>query len=414
LSSRAFYIVFSIFASVALWMYVEYVENPDTPSGRISVPVEFLNRELVTDRQLVITETSSEEVTLQFEGKRGVVTALNKGGAVRVTVDLAQIKGQGSSKLAYDVVYGEDISASGLDVIYRSEDYITVNVEAVSRREVPLSGSYTAGNIAMEGYQAEQMRFESETVAVSGPESVVSRIEKAMVYIQRENLTKTVTEDAAFTLLDADGGVIPTDRLTFSRDTVTVTIPILMVKDVPLKVYTINGAGATTENTSITIEPEFVTLAGEPDVFDGMNNIEIAAIDTTKFESGYEKKYQIIIPNGTRNLTGTTEATVTVTIAGLETVHLSATRIQATNVTEGYAATIITQSLDVVIRGRAENLAGLTAENVHIVADLTDYGDTSGTYTVPARVIVDGDFGGVGAVTVGSEYRVTVTLTAVT
>jgi YbbR domain-containing protein len=410
LKSRAFYIVFSILASVALWMFVEFMENPDIESREVSVPVEFVNRDLVGDRQLVITELSSESLALKFSGKRSTITELNRGGAVRVTVDLAQIKGSGQNKLDYNVIYGTEVDVDGLAIIYRSENYITVTVEAVYKKDVPISGSYTAGNIAMDGYQAEQMRFAPEMVTVSGPESVVARVEKAMVYVQRENLTKTVVEDMPYTLLDADGVPVPTDELELSRDTVTVTIPIKMVKDVPLSVKFSYGAGATEENVTYKITPETVKLAGEPDALN-LNYVLLGTIDLTRFETFSTSTFQIILPNETQNLTGETSATVTVSIAGLETMHLSATDIQAVNVTEGYRANVITQSLDVTIRGKAETLELIRPENVHIVADLTDLGDTTGTYAVPARVYVDGDFkdADVGAI---GEYKVTVTLSA--
>ena len=52
--------------------------------------------------------------------------------------------------------------------------------------------------------------------------------------------------------------------------------------------------------------------------------------------------------------------------------------------------------MDVVVRGMPEELEELTADDIRIVVDLTEY-TSDGTYSVPATVLVDGH-DGVGAV----------------
>jgi YbbR domain-containing protein len=264
------------------------------------------------------------------------------------------------------------------------------------------------GAIAMEGYQAEPLEFQPELITVSGPETRLAAIESAVVLVQRENLTKTTVEDLPFTLRGGDGSDIDAEGLTFSHQSVAVTIPIKMVREVPLTVAFIHGAGTNERNVSYTVAPEYVTLSGEPADMQ-LNYILLGTIDLTGFSASLTENFQIIVPNELNNLTGLTDAAVTVKINGLETVQLSATNIQATNVPEGYDAALITQSLDVIIRGEPEDVdpERLQPSNIRVVADLSELGSTSGTYTVTARVYVDGDFGDVGAI---GEYRVTVAL----
>ena len=107
------------------------------------------------------------------------------------------------------------------------------------------------------------------------------------------------------------------------------------------------------------------------------------------------------------NLTGTTEATVTVQVLGMSTNRLSVTNIRTQNVTEGYVASILTQSLDVTVRGSSADISQLKADNIWIVADLSDLGNAAGTFSVDARVHIDG-FPNMGAV---GEYKITVSLT---
>ena len=61
------------------------------------------------------------------------------------------------------------------------------------------------------------------------------------------------------------------------------------------------------------------------------------------------------------------------------------------------AADIITQSIDVILRGTAEQLNAVKSENIRAVADLADYKDSTGSYMPNAKIYVDG-VTGVGAI----------------
>ncbi|MDR2356968.1 MAG: hypothetical protein LBD92_02640 [Oscillospiraceae bacterium] len=403
-SSRTFYIVFSLLVSVALWIYVEYEVNTDATNVVSGIPVEFLNAELVPDRNLVITSVSDETVTLSFTGRRNAVSQLNNAN-VKVTVDLSQITGVGRSMLKYTVVYSAGVNAKDFAIDGQSADYIALNVENRMETTKPVSGKYS-GNIAAEGYQAEPMEFQPSAITVYGPPDSVSKIDSILVTVMRENLTKTLVEELPFTLLDKDGAVIDPEGLTFSEQLVTATVPIKMVREVPLTVNLAEGAGANDRNTICTVNPSAITLSGEAADMQ-INYILLGTIDLTGFETSLTETFPIIIPNELKNLTGLTDATVTVKITGLESRQLPVLNIQSVNVPDGCEAVPVTQYLDVTIRGKPDDLERLQSSNIRVEADLSELGSAGGTYTVPAHVYVDGDFGDIGAI---GQYRVSVLL----
>jgi YbbR domain-containing protein len=93
---------------------------------------------------------------------------------------------------------------------------------------------------------------------------------------------------------------------------------------------------------------------------------------------------------------------VDVEIVGLETATYNVKNISVINGPENAEVTVETESLDVVIRGAAEKLEGLNAENIRVVADLTDYKDSSGPFMAQAKVYCDGvsDVGAIGKYTI--------------
>jgi hypothetical protein len=149
-------------------------------------------------------------------------------------------------------------------------------------------------------------------------------------------------------------------------------------------------------------------LAGDSALLGGMNKINLATIDLTDFAASFTETYTIPIDNELRNTTGVNEAKVTVEVLGLSTKTFKVTNISQVNLKEGYTAEIITQSLDVTLRGLPEVLEQIKDENIRAVADLADLSESTGTYMPKVRIYVDG-FTDVGALKVnGGDYTVSV------
>lgn len=405
LKSKAFYIVFSVLASIALWMYVSYIDNPDVTIPVSGIRVEFLGEDTLTDNNLIITGVDENAITLRFTGKRNDLSTLSNSN-VTVSVDLSgtAVAGvAGVHQLSYTVNYPDNISASDAVVTGASVDYITVTVEKLLEKTVPVKGSYE-GEI-VDGYQAEPLEFAPKTITVSGPETVISRVSYVWVSLERDNLSETVTEEVPVVLMDSDGNEISSDYLILSQDTIVVTLNIVMIKEIPLTVNLIEGAGATSENTIITISPASITVSGDPEALGELNHIVLGTIDLSNTTNA--ETFSIVIPNEMTNLSGVTEATVTIEIKGLETKDFTSTNIQTANVPDGYSAEIITKSLKITVRGEALLLDTVSLSNIRIVADLSEIGDATGVFAVTAKIYIDGftDLGAVG------EYTVTVSVT---
>ncbi|WP_073075695.1 CdaR family protein [Sporobacter termitidis] len=402
--SKVFYIVFSLLASMTIWLYVAYVENPNVTVSVRGIKVEFINEDYLTDRSLVITKTNYDTVSLNLLGRRNTVSQLTNSN-IKITADLSVIKSAGVYRVPYTVTYPIDINPASVTITGRSSDNISVTADSLVTKDIQVRATYDGG--VAEGYQAEPIEVKPDTISVSGPKEVVSKISNATVTVLRENISKTVEDDLPVMLVDENGRQVTSDKLVLSQKTVTVKIPVLKVKTVPLTVNLTPGAGADNTNTVCSITPSDISISGDSETLDSLNQIVLGTIDLSQFLTSTTQTFKIALPNGTTNLTGTTEATVSVTINGLDSKHVNATNIQVSNVTDGYTATVVTTSMDVVLRGKTAALTNIAPDNIRIVADLTELGATTGIYSVLAKVYVDGDSTGIGAV---GEYKITVAM----
>ena len=272
-------------------------------------------------------------------------------------------------------------------------------VSALSKKQVPVRGSFE-GNIAA-GYTAEQPIYEPAFITVFGPEVYLKNVKYAwLTFGADEEVEQTYSAECGYTLMDDDDTECSTAYLSFSDEIVLATLPIMRVKEVPLDVNLIYGAGADETNTVVTIEPKSIILSGDSAELERMNRIVLATIDLTDFSVSFTDTYLIRFEDGLDNLSGISEAKVTVELHNLVTDKFIVRNISCTNVTEGYEPHIITEAITVTLRGTEEQMKQLRAENISAVIDLQDALNTTGTLTTTPKIYVDGfpDVGAIGEI----------------
>ena len=404
-NSKAFWMIVSLLASLAIWVYVTSVETDESKTTFRGVKVELVGEDILRDsKNLVVTDMDTSTVTVEVVGPRRIIGSLSSDQLV-AQVDVSKLSRAAYTSQQYTIVYPDGTDTSKLSENRRTPETIHFMVSAQTSKSIQVRGSFD-GSLA-EGYTAEMPVFEPSTITITGSEAYLKDVEYAWVTFSKENVDSTYSVETGFTLMDANNEPCSTTGISFSTDVVTATLPLLTLKEVNLDVNIIEGAGATKANTKITIDPVSVTLAGDSALLAGMNKIILATIDLTDFSSTFTETYTIPIDNELKNTTGVTKATVTVEIVGLETKTFRVTNFSCINATEGYEADIITESKEITLRGTPEALAQIKAENIRAVADLTDYKESTGTYMPQVRVYVDGftDVGAIGENTISIEIR---------
>ena len=408
--SKGLYVAISILLAIAFWLYVR-AEN-DIPVQNVvrGIPIQIMSEDVLEARGLMVSEVNPDTINITFEGSSSVVPRLNRNN-VTVTVDVSRITSEGEHDLTYTVNMPTNLNTTGGSGITRTSDVtsITVTVVPLYTREIPIEGTFV-GDVA-EGYQAGELEITPETVIISGEESAVNQVARAVVEVGGDSLTSTYTGELPITLLDRDGQVIENDQISLSVDTALVILPVEVVKEVPLTVNLIPGGGISQDDidryVQVDIQPESITIAGAAEDIEPVSEISLGDIDLSQIITTGTFEMPIELANELTNISGVTRATVTVTIQGLETRTLSVSNFELRNVSEGFHAEMVTESIDIQIRGPGDSLAQISPSQILVVGDLTDIISATGRYTVPARVYLNGpsDVGVVG------EYNVTVQVT---
>ena len=404
--SRIFWMVIALLASLTIWTYVTSEETEDFKTTFHNVRIEVVGEEaLRNSRNLIITDLSTSSVTVVLTGPRRIIAPLDADDLV-AQVDVSKLTRAAYTTLKYDIVYPTSVDERYIKDEKKSPEYVNFTVSQLTSTAIQVRGGFEGRSA--DGYTAETPVFEPSTITVTGPEAYLKDVAYAYVSFGQDVVVdSTYSVEAAYTLMDKNGEPVSTEYLSCEPSVIEATLPILQVKSVGLGVDLIEGAGAMKANTKLTIEPSSVTLAGDSSILGGVNRITLGTIDLTDFASTFTETYPITIDNELRNVTGVSEAKVTVEVVGLTTKSFRVSNLSYVGAAEGTNVELLTESLDVVIRGTEEQLEQIKAENIRAVADLTDIKDSTGSYMPNAKIYVDGvtDVGAIGNYAISVEIR---------
>lgn len=387
-----------------LWLYVITVEQPESEETYYNIPVVLQNETVLAERGLMIV-SERPEVTLRLAGSRTNLNQLNESN-INVIANVNSIVTPGTHELTYSVSYPGSIPAGSITRQSSTPDMITLKVENKITKQVNVVPEYV-GSVA-EGLIAdkENVAIDFAAIEVSGPESVLSQITQAKIQVDLEGRTETVVGEYTYTLCNDAGEPVDSQWVTTNVEAVNLTLTIRRVKEITLQVSVVPGGGATVATSSIDIQPKTIRVSGSEALLEGLDVLELGTIDLGQVTEDSVLTFPVVLPEGIINETGITEAAVEVKFPNLHTISLSVADIQLINVPENLEAELVTQLLELKLRGPASVLDGILAENVTVTVDLSQAQVGTDKYLV--QISLPEEYAAVGAL---GTYTVMVTLT---
>lgn len=391
----------SFLIAVGLWLYVVTSVSPGDTAPLNNIPVTLTNEDTLKTRGLMLLEGGDQTVSLQLYGNRTDLWKLNREN-VKISADLSTITEAGEYDLRYTETFPDEVG--GVSVQSRSPSRIRVKVVDYAEKNVPVVVAYT-GELA-EGLllDKENAELDYNTISISGPKEVVERIAGASIAVNRDGLTETINADYRYTLVDEQGDPVDAARITTNTEQIHLRLPVEHIKEIALNVKLVAGGGATSETTTIRITPSTINISGSQEALDQITDLELGTIDLGTITGSKKLEFPITLPDNVTNQTGVSTAQVEVSFKDLVTKTFSVDKFNAINLPEGLQSTILTQKVEITIRGPKTAMAGVSLADIAATVDYT--GQDAGTVTVPLTITVNGhpDVGAVG------KYSISVTL----
>ena len=395
--------ILSAVIAVLLWLVVVNVENPQI-SDNFAVPIEFINEDMVANMgkvyEVVGHEDSSEPifVNITVTGPRKTMESLT-AASFTATVDLAQVEYQSPNE-EKPVPINVTTRRNGLTITQTTRN-LMITLEDLAEEQVYVVGT-TAGTPA-EGYAIGEMTVSPNLINISGPQSLVSRVKRIGAVADVAGATSDITVSATLVLYDENNEVIESSQIKLSQEAVTVNVEILSTKTVPVICETSVTPADGTLFTAVEYAPENVTDKGKAEILNNVSSVTIPgeAINLDGATRDVENSIDITtyLPEGV-SLVDPEENKIAVRalVERLEVknLELPVTDLEQLNLPEGYEAVYGVPSVTVSVRGRSEELAELTADQLRASIDLNDL--EPGIHRIEVNITQDDRFEVIGTV----------------
>lgn len=407
LKSDKFLILISVVLSVFLWIGMSFSSGSEFTKTIYDIPITVELSQEALDNGYQIFGLNQATASVSVTGNRMIVGSLTKSDI--------QIKAQQTSSITTAGTYTLPLAAqkAGVKSDYEfssavSPSTIVVNVDRYQEKTLDITSEivYKVDS----GYYSRNVLSDT-SVVVSGPESVVSKVSKAVV---KGTIDGTITETRELTcdieLLDDAGDVINNSDLSMSVTSTTVTIIVEPEKELPIKVPIEGIPDGVDLSQYITVEPSTIRVAGEASVMNGLDSIPVEPINISEYDNSvHTVEMQVAVPSSCRNISNIKTVTVTLDFSSFSTRTYTVTQFEKKNIPDGYTADVPLKQLEVELVGTEEALNSISDEDLVAYVDWSEMTDgiVVGTSEMPVKIgIPDGS----GDVWVYGTYKANVTV----
>ena len=379
--------IVSFLLAMALWLLVVNIDDPVVRWTYLDVPVTIKNADVITNQGMIYEVLDDTDVISRVTvyAPRSVGETISKSDIV-ATADMNTL----NSLNALQVVFSVPKVGSKISDIRGSTDSVRVSIE--NRKNIQKVLRTNVIGEAPEGYVVGNVSTDQNLVRVAGAESVVSRVDSAVINIDMSALsefTSDIQTSVPVRLYDADGNEVEGSTLTKNPENVKITVEILSTKDVPLR-FDVSGEPAEGYGLTgeITSDIETVRIAGRRQTVGNVNEIVIPAEAFAISEASEDTTVEIdvcdYLPENVQMADKSTSLPVHVTIGvEKETTNSYTLRAEDTkivNVPQGLTCELegLEEEYTVSITGIHSAMNTISARNLEAVLDIAVWMEEQG------------------------------------
>ncbi len=384
LLNRIFLKIISVLFALLIWAYI-IDTTPDLTRSRFveNLSVSVTGTTSLNNYGLALATDVYQEYQGVIDANVDVSQkeyARLSGDNVSVFLDVSNIRSAGMHEIPLTAT-----SAHGT-VTNLYPESITVRIEYLDTREVPIEIEMTGTTKDDYWYSVNEQSVNPQTVTVSGPASVVQGATRAVAQIDITGQTSSFRRAAILRLQDTDGEPISTRLLTRSSSTCSVSVDVYPTKEIPVtadasQIVVADGF----EIAEITFQPATITIAAQSALLDGIEELPVEIPDNMPvLNKTYTKRLSLSkLPDF--KFMSTNQVYMTITLR--EKVSSTAVYnigVEMLGLGEEYEAFMPPTMVSVMATGAYSKVYGLTKDDVYAYVDLS--GLMRGTYYMPVFI----------------------------
>lgn len=389
-----FLLGFSIVMALVIWIAVTLNKSPEVERIIKNVKVEI---DTSVPEQLGYKVFGDDEyfVDVTVKGKRYLVgDNVLSAEDIKITAITRYVDGAGKHSLSLKATAKDP--TSDYNIISKSFDYIDVYFDVSKKIEMKITPDIVFNDklLYSDEYISDTELLSIEKVSITGPATEINKIQNVFAKVNiKEPLKATQTFPAELFITDEYGKTPKYLEITPSSDTLTVTIPVYKITQLPVSVEFNNSPTDYLQNIlGVTANPNTIRVAAPEDVIANMTSVSVGIVDFNNIKEGKNSiSFNTADIANVKIVDDVSEILVTVDATGMKRKKskINSSNISIKNVPSGYTA-IIAQDVinDVIVVGPASEIATLNNDDIYAQVNLDSKKISEGKQTVTAQVTV--------------------------
>lgn len=373
-SGRTISIIISIIIALLLWSYVIIQVNPTKEETIARVPVQLLNVQSLTVRQLAIAGDGEYTVDVVVEGRRADIMNISSEDIVAEADLFGWSKGENYIPVNVKL-------PPGLKLVEIRSAKIKVTIEDLVALSKPVNVVYR-GNFPANTEEGD-LELRPAEIEVTGAKSAVESVNEIRAYIDVDDLS---TERKTFQseVIPLNQAEIIVENVNLSSSYVNISVRLLQLKEVPLVVETVDSLA---EGYGAEINaPQSVLIKGTKAAIQDVTSVKAEPVDITGITNSAKIPLTLQLPEGVELSKKNPAIVAEISVEKIATkqFEFTADDILLDGLTKGKTVNTDVAEVIVSVTGRKEVVEQLQRDQLELYIEME--GLKTGSHTVPIMV----------------------------
>ena len=397
--------IMSVAVAVVLWLIVVNIDNPIGTNYYTINDVELINKEYVessdTIGKMCMPEQNQDSIKIAITASKKIRDKI-KVTDISAVADLQQAVSLDTNPVMVPITVTCSVPGVSSNDIKVTPQNLSVNLDEKETQEFVVNVSRGDPKPGKD-YEVGSLTANPEKVRITGPKTLVNKIDKVNATIELDGNTQDFTQDVNLTIIDKNQEALSDSEMNSLRiennAKVVVTARLWKIRQgVGISASYVGTPADGYEVGSVKTVPDTISVAGSTEGLESLaennNVITIPAdsIDISGESKDVEKKISLnnLLPDNVKLTSDSSEdvwVTVNILPVGSKEFDIPTKNIEVKNKPDDLQVTFETAQIELRIKSDTKNMDDLDAKkDIKLSIDLD--GKKEGNYEVPVKVVL--------------------------
>ena len=404
--------ILSLIVAILVWLLVINVDNPIVKRSFVVTDVQLLNEAYIdADGKMCMRDDEQEPIRVTVKAQRKVLDDLSVMD-IRAVADLQQAVSLDTNPVMVPI--SVTIGRIPSENIQVNPQNLSLHIEDKETQEFVVNVAVGNNSKPEKGYEIGTLESSPEKIRITGPTSLINKIDKVTASIDVNGATSDVVKEREVTVIDKNGEEFSAQDMSYLNvSKVYVTARLWKVRtDVKISAECSGTPADGYQVESVTTTPNVISVSGSDEALAALaeqgNIVSIPAevIDISGKSKDYEEKVKIsdYLPEGLK-LINDSSADVFVHVnilpEGSTVCEIPTKNIKVEDMPDGMQVTFDAAQIEVRVKKTEEDLENLNEKEIKASINLKD--TEEGVYEIPVDISIPNGYELVDEVTADIE-----------